>query len=425
MLLPGLVALLPLLVAGEVEVSVGTAAEARAGVSPLFAGTESARFVAAFVIPTLATLYRDETSESSAQYAPRLFWRDPPELERRPLVLHSWNLAHRARPTRRSEWRLALSGSYGDVDYAALGQLLATQTSLTQTRRIFLVTSSLAGAWQADRRTRLELGLQYLYRRLYGAVPDSSTGSGLPARPVLPEQHILDLAPGMERRVAGSESVSVYSGVVFYATRYMAADGGAAYSSTLAWQPSVLWRASGRSHQGWARAGIAVAQRLTDSGGAQAWTAISPVGDLGLVWLLHRLRDFEMRSEMSVASSWYYDPVLQAGLPRGLARATVGIRYARRWRADLVARFSTDLTRQPLPGDPDETLLGVSLPVRFQISPEWSLEAGVRWSERAPHLRAANFGLRNHELFGYASLGFTFREGFVSLRPRSRVGRLR
>lgn len=421
--MPGLVALVPLLAAGEVEVSVGTAAETRAGVSPLYSGTESTRFVAAFVIPTLAMLHRDATGESSAQYAPRLFWRNPPGLQRRPLVLHSWSLAHRVRPTRRSEWRLSLNGTYGDVDYAALGQLLATQTALTQTSRILALAGSAVGAWQADRRTRLELNLQYQYRRSFGAAPTSSTGSGLLS--VLPEQHILDLAPGMARRVARSESVSVSSGVVFYATKYAAAGGDTAYFSTLVWQPSVLWRDSGKSHQGWARAGIAVASRLTDSGGAQAWRSISPVGDVGLIWLLHRLRDFEVHSAMSASSTWYYDSVLDAGIPRGLASASVGIRYARRWQADLLARFSTDLTRQPLPGDPDETLLGVSLPVRFQVSPEWSLEAGVRWSERAPHLRAANFGLRNHELYGYASLGFTFREGLVSLRPQSQGGRLR
>jgi hypothetical protein len=413
--LPGLAALLPLLVAGEVEVSAGASAELRAGVSPYYAGAESARFAAAFVIPTLAVQHRDLTSESFVQYLPRLFWRDPPGLARRPLVLHTWNLAHRARPTRRGEWRLQLDGTYGDVDYSALGQLLTTQTAITQTRRILVLAGSAGGAWQADRRTRLELDLRYQYRKSYG---EFAAGSASSSPTLLPEQHSLTLEPRTTTRTSRTEQVSVQSWVVLYVAKRSTADGGTAYFSTLVWQPQVQWRATGRSHEASARAGVAVAPRLSDSGGTQAWMSLWPVGELGLSWLLHRVRDLEVRSELLASSSWYYDSVLDAGIPRGAASASVGARRVRGWQANLVASFSTNLTRQPLAGNPDETMMAVLLSARFPITPEWSLEAGLRWSERAPHLQAAGFALRNHEFYGYARLVFLFREGLVGMRPQ-------
>jgi hypothetical protein len=411
----GLVAFLPLLVTAEVQIATGIGAEARVGEIPRVAGTGSTAFVSTIVTPAATVLRLDRRSELSLHYEPRMLWRDPPEFQVRPLLFHSLVLAHRHRLARTAEWKLQLAASYGEVDYVALGQLLSTQTTIPRTNRIFASENQASGTWQVDRRTRLELGARLTYRRFLDA-PANAASADPASVPTLVAQNTLRLIPQMTRHLTRQERLGVSSELALYAlTSNATADGPTGFSA-LVWQPQLGWNEQGPSHSLWARAGISVAGRLVESTPARSWTPVWPVGELGLAWLLHHARDLELRGELTVASIWYLEPVLVAGLPRGLANASLEANIGRKWQTSLYARFSTDVTQAPMVGTPNETLLTAGLPVRFQISPSWLLEAGGRYTQRAPHIAAPNFSFRDRELYGYLKIAFLFRESLNGTR---------
>jgi hypothetical protein len=415
------VAFLPLFVAADVQLAAGARVEARAGEMPLYAGAGSSGFVTAIVTPTAGILLNDQRSESSVFYAPRLLWRDPPPLQARPLVFHSFVLTLHHRLTRRAELRLQLGGSYGDVDYVALGQLLSSQTTIPSTTRLVAFDSQASLLWQADRRTRLELGFKSMYRRFLNNV--GSAASAVPATiPTLLAQNVLRLEPQATRYVTRQDRLGISSELAYYALTSSATSEGSTRLSALAWQPQIFWNNQGRSQLLWLRAGVAVAGRLGEAGISQSWTPLWPVGELGVAWLLREARGLEIRGELTAASVWYLEPVLVAGIPRGLLTASLDAHIGRRWRATLFGQFSTDLTQNALIGTPNETLLIAGLPVRVRLSLSWFLEAGARYVERAPHLSASDFAFRDRELYGYARLAFLFHESLDQTRPRTEPG---
>ena len=164
-------------------------------------------------------------------------------------------------------------------------------------------------------------------------------------------------------------------------------------------------------------AGVVIAHLFGDSGTGQSFVPFAPIGGLRLASLLHRSRDLNLRSDLSGVVSWYLDPVLGTGLPRGEGSARIEASWGRRWSAELNGTFMTNLTRHPLAGDPDETLVTARLPVRFQASRNCLLEAGARYSERAPHLLQTGFAWRARESFVYLTLNVVDRVSLLLAGP--------
>ena len=129
-----------LFAAGDLQVGAGAQAELRAGQAPLLYGESPSNFFMALLTPDADLYWTRAEGESSLRYAPRLLWRDPsPNDQIAPLVLHVFGASHRDRLTRRTELVLRADGSFGEVDYAYLGQTLPEQAALpTATRMLSL-----------------------------------------------------------------------------------------------------------------------------------------------------------------------------------------------------------------------------------------------------------------------------------------------
>jgi len=63
----------------------------------------------------------------------------------------------------------------------------------------------------------------------------------------------------------------------------------------------------------------------------------------------------------------------------------------------------------PLPGEPDETALFVSVPVRHPLSDHLLAEFGGRYTERAPAWPRAIFSFHQRQLWAYVMLAASSR----------------
>ena len=151
----------------------------------------------------------------------------------------------------------------------------------------------------------------------------------------------------------------------------------------------------------------------------QSFAPVAPIGGVRLASLLYQARDLRVRGDLSGAVSWYLDPMLRTGVPRGQGNAGVLADLGTRWTAELSGMVATNLTRQPLPGDPrpDETMFMARLPIRFHASRHFVLEAGARYSERAPHLSAPEFSWHGRESYAYVMLAVIERASPLSAGP--------
>jgi hypothetical protein len=149
----------------------------------------------------------------------------------------------------------------------------------------------------------------------------------------------------------------------------------------------------------------------------QSFSPIAPIGGARLVSLLYQSRDVKVRGDVSGAVSWNLDPVLRTGVPRGQGNAAIGAAFGPLWSAELSGMVSTNLTRDALPGNPDETMFMARLPVRFQASRHFVLEAGARYSDRAPHLSAPGFSWHGRESLAYVMLAVVERASLLSAGP--------
>jgi hypothetical protein len=145
-------------------------------------------------------------------------------------------------------------------------------------------------------------------------------------------------------------------------------------------------------------------------------------------------KGFKLSSELGMSTTFFVDPTLGKGRLRGQANGRLRATFSREWSASLEAMFVTSLMKHPLTqGDPStsmasgsmirypyETQLMLVLPVRWQPSADFSMEAGARFTERGPHLAAPSFSLGERESWIYllATLGFDFTRSRPGSTPR-------
>jgi hypothetical protein len=171
------------------------------------------------------------------------------------------------------------------------------------------------------------------------------------------------------------------------------------------WQPQLTWRRRlAREHALSLAAGLVLTRSLTTSADVRSPDGLSPVGQLAYDGLLVRSRHHPLRSLLSLQVEHWIDPVLQTAGPRALLSARLILVATPRLTLSLDGRFAASLQRHPLPGSPDETLAAASLPLQYRASERITLETGVRWSDRAPHLRASPFDWHQRELWYYVTL---------------------
>ena len=407
-----------LFAAGDLQVGAGAQAELRAGQTPLLAGQSPSNFFMALLTADADLYWATAEGESSLRYAPRLLWRDPsPNDQIAPLVLHVFAGRHRARLDRRTELVLQADGSFGEVDYAYLGQSLPQQAALPATTSMLNLQGRATLAWRASRRTSLQAGFSLLNWRTL----DSTTGAASGATS-LPVQTKLAFEPQLSYVLSRRDKLVVRADLTYNIVQDSVAGQGqtsASGFSALVWQPQVAWQHElTRRHRLELQAGVIIAHPFADPCTMQSFAPVAPIGAARLASLLYQARDLRVRGDLSGAASWYLDPVLRTGVPRGQANAGVLADLGTRWTAELSGMVSTNLTRQPLPGNPDETIFMARLPVRFQASRHLVLEAGARYSERAPHLSAPQFAWHGRESIGYVMFTVIERTSLLSAGPQ-------
>ncbi len=370
--------------AGQVQLGAGARGELQAGQAPISAGESSSWFAASLLTPHVSVAWLEATGDGRLLYAPRLLWRRPNPTEGlRPLVLHIFRADAAVAPGPRSEARVRLAGSMGDVDYAALNEALGTQASLPSTTRLYTLDASARVAWRATRGLRWETTLAAIRR------------AGLDDRATLPDETRLALEPRLTWSASRLDTLSLYVETALYRL-----SGPARLDGTV-WAPRLAWRHRlGRSQDVLVSAGVAWAHALNDN--RRPFSDLTPLAELA--WLTHvgPVAGLILRSSLSVDTGWHLDPVLVTALPRALASARVALEGTHD-SAELWAQFATNGTARPIAAQPDETVLTGGLRLTWRASDMLLLEVGSRFSDRAPHLRARNWHLHAREWVGYVA----------------------
>lgn len=375
---------------GQVQLGAGARGELQAGQQPTAAGESPSSFAAAFITPQLSLDWLDNGERSHLLYAPRLMWRRPnPADSARPLILHGFRADGSWAPGTRSELRLRIDGSVGDVDYAALNQLLGTQASLPMSisTRLYAIDGVAQLAWRGTRRLRTEIALAAIRR------------ASLDDTPALPAETRVAVQPRLLWSASRLHTLSLSADAALYRL------SGAAQLNAIVLSPRVGWQHRlDRANEIVLSAGLAWAHPLDEATRARPFDNWAPLAELAWLGRTRLARGWQLRSTLSAGTAWYLDPVLATGLPRGLATARLAFESGRKLSAEAWAQFATNLTSHPIAGQPDETVLTAGLPVRYRVSPMLIIETGTRFSDRAPHLRASDWQPHGREWVGYVAL---------------------
>jgi hypothetical protein len=315
-------------------------------------------------------------------------WRRPnPPDSVRPLVLHGFRADGTWTPGPRNELRLRLDGSVGDVDYAALNQILGTQASLPSTTRLYAVDGVAQLAWRASRRLRTEISWSAARR------------ASLDDTQLLPAETRLTVQPRLLWSASRLHTLSLSADATLYRLSGAAQLNAVVLSPRLGWQHRL-----DRANDVVLSAGVARAHPLDDATRRRPFADWAPLAELAWLRRARSARGWQLASTISAGTAWYLDPVLASGLPRGLGTVRLNLESGRPLSVEAWAQFATNLTGHPIAGQPDETVLAAGLPVRYRVSPGLLIEAGTRFSDRAPHLAATDWHPRRREWVGYVAL---------------------
>ncbi len=374
------------------EVQVGARAEVRGGEAPPLAGQAPEGTARSTLEPEAGLQVRTHGSRFRLHYGPRLTFRAPalPGSEQ-PLLLHVLGAEAESRLSRGVRALGDAQTSFGDVDYASLGQTLGTsQGALPTITRLLTVGGGATVEVREVQRWILQSRLAATHQRpLDSGTP--MTGA------TLQDSTFIEASQSARHRLTRRNDLTL---------RASASDQRLSSGlDVLALSPEVSWQARlSRAHTLDVGGGVVFARAISRPAGAGQPDVASPVLHAALQSRTRPARGLALESEIGAAATWFLDPVLVTSLTRG----TVGARVAATFRRDLSvsasAQLATSLTQNPLPGEPDETVLRAELPVRYRISPSLTVEVGGRYSDRGRHLLASSIGLHQRELWAYAQL---------------------
>jgi hypothetical protein len=400
---------LTVLFATPVDVNVGVLGEARAGQTPLIAGTAPRDFVAGVLTPEASLDVRQPETSLRLGYFPRLFWQKADGVPAAgPLVLHQAALTLASEPTATTRVALQASGSVGEPDYAALPQLLGTgQTVLPAAVKVLSLSASAGVQSDVTRRWQLTFaGTAHRFQPL---------GEQTPA--------VIDpMAPPVPSTILTETSFSAVPGAAFRVTRtdeLRFAVGGAfaTYSNgvqLLIVNPSLGWRT--RLQPGldlWLTFGLAFPRDLGSRAAAAGQPVAVPTGAAELNCRLMTEGESKLTARFRTGVDEYIDPVLAIAGPRFLGSAAVIFEPHPGWSAALQAELATVWATIPTsPGGvpPDLTSASVALPLRHRLTNHLVIEVGGRWGDRGPALSSSNFEFHQRQTWAYVTLTATTRD---------------
>lgn len=426
---------------GDSEVAVGSA--------PVGLGSFDEREQASAVLrlqPALVLGRKSLSSELQLSYSPRLLYRLPnlAGLER-PLLLQEARLTYEANASSRHQFFATAEGTYGELDYTAVGDIFGTSQTgqvdvdIARMQRGFVSGGLVA---RTDARTEWSVTFGADYTTFSGASqsiddasvavdpggssePDPEASPELePADPAtdLPASLLAEVNLGWSRRVSKQDTVGFRNQIA-----YQWFEGQGAF---LLVGPEVGWRhafAAG-SHFDVAM-GLAYV-RLLDSGPALPAlpeslpapeatlpNSIATTGGVELAVDLYSKAGLAAAWQLSGALDWVFDPLAGASVPRAGGETQLSLRAGPRWAFTPNAGFYTQLRDIPqLAGDIDarfdQTLLRAEVPLQHTSRSGWQVRFGGRATFRGPRVGAADFTLsRRRELWAFFSVAARFPPG--------------
>jgi hypothetical protein len=271
-----------------------------------------------------------------------------------------------------------------------------------------VISGAVNGEVELDQRWRLGTEVSYTHRRPLNA-DDTMPDPSMPPDPgsdtaaiFLSRQNAVEIRPSLAHRLTMVDDLVFETGV-----------GWEKYSSGIE-----LYRVEPRL--GWERrlrrerllsvfGGVAYTRDVGQRSATGQEHYVSPVAEAMLEGNLRRWQQRTLSGSFGLQVEYYVDPVVAAAGPRALATTGLALGLGQNWQSSLDFAFGTSLKGDPLPGDPDETFVSLALPVRHRATPHLMLEAGLRFTDRAPHFGADDFDFHQRELWIYlAATATTF-----------------
>jgi hypothetical protein len=389
-------------------VAGGASAEVRAGAAPLYVNEGAQASVAAVLTPVVAVGARDAETRLRLAYAPRFYRRTPNAAgSDRVLLLHQGELVLDQRLSAAVRWQAIVQGYAGDVDYLSFPTVLGTsQAAVPQSTSLASLAASTGVTIDASRTTTHGLYVRASHVR---PLDDQAPPPPVPVNGVTPAPFLLPRNTSVGGLYTIAHRLNRIDTIGF--------DGDAAYYAfvqglkLLAFTPQLRWhRALGATDSLVLAAGVTISDRLHNVPNAAPrprWS-VTPVGLAELTRRLDSDRDLGVEMRTGFAVTYFVDQVLGTGTTRGMAHFGLLALLSPDVSAGIDVSFATNMSVHPLPGNPDETLLYVTAPVRWVLSPEITLEGGGRFYERAPHLAAANWEPHGTEFWVYAGATVAF-----------------
>jgi hypothetical protein len=423
-----------------VEAAAGADGEVAVGRAPVDFAGPSRDAVTFTLTPGVGLHLRSGSSNFVFSYTPRVFFRLPNALGvDHPLVLHQVGLDHTVDVGKDITWASSANMSIGEIDYTAAGVVFdpalssVVKTSITDILRSTVQTGFKWGI-SPHLKFNWDVGAEYTTTldgngsnptaadTATAAAATSFYGSQVPASFQLRTKPDLSYAVDRDNHIAAGFDVTYQW---FKETaRYLL------LSPELTWQTQLSRRT-----------------QLELSGGiAYVWTlqAVIPTvskknslggtGNIALTSEMYRSGATKLKTAFNADLEWYFDPILGTSQPRAGAKASGELTFGRKWLIGPNASFYTVLRKinillqvppgtvvdqqtqtdiageyQQLIAAPDQTVLRLELPIRYQLSRAAALTFGVRSAFRGRALPQPGFRLDEQvEYWAFVGLAVRF-----------------
>jgi hypothetical protein len=426
--------LLAAFAAATVEAAAGADGEVAVGRAPVDFTGNSRDTIAFTLTPGAGVRVHSADNNFVLSYTPRIFFREPNVLGLdHPLVLHQVGLDHLANAGKDVTWASTANLAVGEIDYTASG--IVADPAFSNVLRAS-ITDILRATVQTGPRIRLSphLRLNWDVAAEYTVTLNDNGPQATAADQEaallsgeVPASFQLRTHPSLSYSIDRPNSVAFGTDVTYQWFKQTA--------RYLLVSPDITWQTQlSRDTQLQLSAGIAyvwtlqvVVPNLSDK------NSLGGTGSVALSSQLLRGGHTRVKSAFNAGLDWYFDPILGTSTPRATAKATTDVEIGRRWLIAPLASFTTVLRRVSirLPAGvsadaqtqadeqaylndiiaaPDQTILRIELPIRYQISPISQLMFGLRSAFRGRALPQPGFRLDEQTEF-WAFVGLAIRMG--------------
>jgi hypothetical protein len=365
-------------------------AEVAVGYAPVEYGGRTRATTTYTLSPMVGWWIGSHTRSLLLAYTPRLMLRRPNRVGvDRPLIMHGANADYAERLSRQVQLTSQLAWAYGETDYLSLEEALGP-TQTTVPRVTLIKTTQVSG----------QVGLSQAYtprnRREIGLGASRFQPKGVQARRVLSAQTSMNGSWTesylMSRRDTGSLTLGggytrFSGGILRTRRRYVFESARAGWERRLSQEGSLAVGAG------------AYAVQMT--GGVRSWF---PAADASLTDSLGRVGELRVTGHASAATEATPDNVLGRLRPMLSLGAGATATSMEGWAVGLSVSGATAATLEPLEPGQSESVMSAAVPLSYELSQEFVLEAGARATALASHWAARHRHTTDTQAWLYVAL---------------------